>query len=223
MAYYTSEKTIHVSDNRLIMNVQHPIAERIMRQIDADAGGIVAIADLDTLGSRAALDQALSRLVKQGKVQRVGRGLYAKPTISGLLGMAVTPPSDAMIQAWARKNHLRVVPSEASAANLLGVSTQVPAKLVYYTNGRTRTVRIGPYSVRLLNRGPGTMDVHGGVSPLIIQALRYIGRRGLSEEVVDRLRDKLAQRDKAALRRTARTAVAWMRPVLERLAGKEER
>ena len=101
---------------------------------------------------------------------------------------------DELVQAWARKNGLRVVPSGAHAANLLGLSTQVPAKIVYYTNGRTRMLRLGPYSVKLLNRGPKTMDVGGRIAPLVFQALRHLGRGGVTPEVINRLRSALSAR-----------------------------
>jgi len=126
-----------------------------------------------------------------------------------------------LIRAWANNNGLRVVPSAAQAANLLGLSSQVPSKIVYYTNGRTRTLKLGPYTVRLLNRGPKTMDVKGRTAPLILQALRYFGRNGVTREMVRRLQVGLSPGDKAELRRSIRSAAAWMVPVIEKVVGEE--
>jgi len=131
--------------------------------------------DLLDLGTRPAVDQALSRLVQQGIIRRVRRGLYDLPRMGRLLKQPVVASPDELVHAWAKNNGLRVVPSGAYAANLLGLSTQVPAKIVYYTNGRTQTLQLGPYTIRLLNRGPKTMDVRGRVAPLVLQALRYLG------------------------------------------------
>jgi hypothetical protein len=123
-----------------------------------------------------------------------------------------------LVRAWAKKNGLRVVPSGAHAANVLGLSTQVPAKIVYYTNGRTKPLRLGPYSIKLLNRGPKTTDVDGRMAPLVFQALRHLGRNGVTPEVVDRLRSILSRKDKAELKRNLRYATAWIVPMIEQIA-----
>jgi len=122
------------------------------------------------------------------------------PRIGKLLNEPLVQSPDELVQAWGRKNGLRVMASGAQAANLLGLSTQVPAKLVYYTSGRTRTLKLGPYSVKLLNRGPKTLDVGGKMAPLVYQALRHLGRNGLTQDVVHRLRLALSQKDKAELK-----------------------
>lgn len=190
---------------------------KIVARVRAHAGGVVSISDLREAGPRAAVDQALSRLVKQGKVLRVRRGLYAWPRVSTLLNQTIPPPPDEMVHVWARKNGLKIVPSGALAANLLGLSTQVPAKLIYYTNGRTKTLRFGSHTVKLLNRGPKTMDVKGRVTPLVFQALRYLGRDGATDSVVRQLRRTLSQKERQTLRKDIRFAVAWMKPVLEKI------
>ncbi len=203
------------------MNVTHPIAEKILGKLRAQKGAPVPTRDLLDLGARPAVDQALSRLVQQGIIRRVRRGLYELPRMGRLLNQPVAASPDELIHAWARNNGLRVVPSGAYAANLLGLSTQVPAKIVYYTNGRTQTLKLGPYTIRLLNRGPKTMDVRGRVAPLVFQALRYLGPRGVTPEVIRRLRSALSAKDKDELWHNLRYAAAWMRPVIERIAGEE--
>ena len=203
------------------MNVAHPIAEKILARLGSRQGASVPARDFLDLGERTAVDQALSRLVRQGAIRRVRRGLYELPRIGKLLNEPMVQSPDGLVQAWARKNGLRVVPSGAHAANLLGLSTQVPAKIVYYTNGRTRTLKLGPYSVKLLNRGPKTMDVGGQMPPLVFQALRHMGRGGVTSEVIDRLRLALSRKDKAELKDNIGYVAAWMIPVIEQVAGKE--
>jgi hypothetical protein len=199
------------------MNRADSIAKRIVRRLRARKGSPVPTRDLLDLGMRSAVDQALSRLVREGAIRRVRRGLYQVPRVSKLLRQPVLPSPDELVRAWARNNGLRVIPSGAYSANLLGLSTQVPAKIVYYTNGRTQTLKLGPYTVRLLNRGPKTMDVRGQVAPLVIQALRYVGRNGATPKVVHRLRSALAPAHKAELKRNLHHAAAWMKPVIEEI------
>ncbi|MCL5279434.1 MAG: type IV toxin-antitoxin system AbiEi family antitoxin domain-containing protein [Planctomycetes bacterium] len=205
------------------MNVIHPISDKILRRLHARRGQSVPASDFSDLGSPLAIRKALSRLVRQGAIRRVRRGLYELPRMGKLLNQPVVASPDELVHAWARKNGLRVVPSGAYAANLLGLSTQVPAKLVYYTNGRTRTLKLGPYTVQLLNRGPKTMDVRGQVAPLVLQALRYLGSNGVTPEVIGRLRSVLSPKDKTELCCSLHHAAAWMKPVIEEVAGEERR
>jgi hypothetical protein len=140
-----------------------------------------------------------------------------------LLKRPAVPSPDELAQAWAKKNGLRLVPSGAYAANLLGLTTQVPARITYYTNGRTKTLTLGPYSIRLLNRGPKTMDVEGRVGALVLQALRYIGKGGVTPEKIARLRVALHKRDRAELALALSHAPAWMKPALHQIIAKEAR
>jgi len=198
------------------------IENRIIARIRARNGGVVSIDDLLDAGPRSAIDQALSRLVKLGTIQRVRRGLYAWPKMNTLLGRQQTLPPDELVQAWAKKNGLRVIPSGALTANLLGLSTQVPAKIVYYTNGRSKTLNLGPYTIKLLNRGPKTMDVHGNISSLVFHALRYLGKNAVTSQIIKKLSQKLGAKDKMELRRNALYAAAWMKPVIEKIAGRKK-
>jgi len=181
----------------------------------------VSVSDLLDLGSRPAIKQALSRLARHGTIQRVGRGLYAWPRFSPLFQETVPPSVDALAKAWARSNQLRIVPFGAYAANLLGLSTQVPAKYVYYTNGRTQRVRLGGTDVQFLNRGPKTMDIKGEMAAHIFQALRHLGKDGVTPDVVVRLRRIIRPRVQLDIRRSLKLAPAWMKPVLQAICQEE--
>ena len=202
------------------MNTKYPIADKILAKLRTRRAPVPTRDFLD-LGNRAAVDQALSRLVRKGAIRRIQRGLYDLPKMNTLLNQPLTPSPDELVRAWAKNNGLKVVPSGARAANVLGLSTQVPAKIVYYTNGRTQTLKLGPYTVQLLNRGPKTMDVSGRTAPLVLQALRHLGRDGVRPEVVHRLRSTLSQKDKAELRRNLQHTAAWMVPIVKEIVGKD--
>ena len=205
------------------MKVSQPIANKLIALIGGRQGGAVTIHELLGAGPRPAVDQALSRLVRQGRILRVGRGLYARPKISKILKEPMTPSPYQLAQAWARKNGLRIIPHGAYAANLLGLSTQVPAKIIYYTNGRTKTLKMGPFTVKFLNRGPKTMDIRGRISPLVFQALRYLGKDGITQQAISRLISMIPRKDKAELKRNLRYATSWMKPILEQIIEGEPR
>lgn len=202
------------------MNTTYSIADKILAKLRTQRGP-VPTRDFLCLGNRTAVDQSLSRLVRKGTIRRIQRGLYDLPRMGKLLDQPLTPSPDELVRAWAKNNGLKVVPSGARAANALGLSTQVPAKIMYYTNGRTQTLKLGPYTVQLLNRGPKTMDVSGRIAPLVLQALRHIGRDGVRPEVIYRLRSTLSQKEKAELERNLRHAPAWMLPVIKEITRED--
>ena len=202
------------------MNTTYSIADKILAKLRTQRGP-VPTRDFLYLGNRTAVDQSLSRLVRKGAIRRIQRGLYDLPRMGKLLDQPLTPSPDELVRAWAKNNGLKVVPSGARAANALGLSTQVPAKIIYYTNGRTQTLKLGPYTVQLLNRGPKTMDVSGRIAPLVLQALRHIGRDGVRPEVIYRLQLTLSQKEKVELKRNLRHAPAWMLPVIKEITRED--
>ena len=200
------------------MNVLNPIADKVLDKFQSANGQIFSVADFLDLGPRPTVDQALSRLARQGKINRVRRGLFELSRIGKLLNRPITQSPDALARAWARKNGLRIVPSGAYAANLLGLSTQVPAKITYYINGRTKTIKLGQHTIKLLNRGPKTMEVQGKASPLVFQALSYFGKEGVTQRMISRLRSLLTAKDKAELKANLHHAPAWLQTVVKQIA-----
>lgn len=105
-------------------------------------GWVFTPAYFSDLGSRDAVASALKRYRQSGRIRQLARGLYDYPRTDTELGM-LTPSPDAVARALAGRDAIRLQPSGAYAANLLGLSTQIPMKIVYFTDGRSRTVQIG--------------------------------------------------------------------------------
>lgn len=132
------------------------IASKIRRRIRGKGrGAIWTASDFSDLGPRTAVDQALSRLADQDIIRRLAQGLYDFPKISPRLG-ALSPSLDAVAGAIARKDGRILQISPARAANQLGLTTQVPAKAVYLTDGPTRTRQIGAQTLELRNASAKT-------------------------------------------------------------------
>lgn len=179
-------------------------------------------ADFMDLGSRAALDQALSRLVKQKVIRRLAPGLYHYPRINPKLGGVINPLPDAVAKAVARKTGNRIIPSGAIAANVLGLSTQVPTRAIYLINGQPRKVCFGSQTIIFRSAAPRTMAVSGRVSAIVFQALRHLGRDSVTDSIVRQLRRSLSRKDRQTLRKDIRFAVEWMKPVLEKIISDKE-
>src|SRR5262245_23391716 len=109
----------------------------------AGRGKVFTQKDFLRFGSRVAVDQAFSRLAVSQTIRRLGRGLYHYPRINKRLRLPVPPDPEEIAHALARRTGSQIAPSGAVALNRLGLSTQVPARPVYLTDGRTRQVRVG--------------------------------------------------------------------------------
>lgn len=180
--------------------IQDHILKRIRRQ---GRGRVFIPKDFLDLGSRDAADQSLSRLVKSGEIQRLGRGLYQYPRMNERLGIPLGPDLDEIADALGRQTGSRVVPSGAVATNRLGLSTQVPAKPVYLTDGRTRQVQIGGTVIQIRHAPPKELPVGSRTSAMVFQALRHLGQAAVDNQVIARLRRSLSPEQRQELLRDA--------------------
>jgi len=201
-----------------MLAVQDQILDRIRR---TGRGKVFTSKDFLDLGSRDAIDKALSRLAKAGEIQRLGRGLYNFPRLNERLGITLSPDADEIADALARQTGSRIAPSGAVAANRLGLSTQIPAKPVYLTDGRTRQVRIGNLVFVVKHVPPKELPLGSRVSALVFQALRHLGRNAVDSEVITRLRHSLSPEQKGELLRDARYTTDWIADIVRQIAAKE--
>jgi hypothetical protein len=183
----------------------------------AESGRVFSPTDFIHLGSRAAVDKVLSRMSASGELRRIGRGLYDRPRNHPVLG-DLLPSADEIARALAGKGNLRIQPSGAYAANLLGLSEQVPLKLVFLTDGASRTVQIGSQTIVLKHTTPRNMATAGRISGLVIQALRHLKQSNIDDQVMARLRQRLSDDDKAVLLADVASAPAWIADVMRRIA-----
>lgn len=178
-------------------------------------GGVFTPSDFLDIGSRAAVDQALSRLTRAGRLRRLARGLYDYPRVDPQLG-PLSPSTDVVANALARETGSVVQVAGAQAANILGLSLQVPAQSSYLTDGPPRTIQIGRRTIKLKHASPKNLVAAGTTAGTVVQALRYMGKAA-APRVVDAVRPHLSNSDRQQLARGATYVSAWMRPVLQQL------
>ena len=195
------------------------VKDKILTRVRAKGRGVVyTTKDFLDLGSRAAVDQALSRLVREKALRRLRRGLFDYPRVNVKLGGELAADADSVAQAVARKVSSRIQPSGALAANVLGLSTQVPAKRVYLTDGASRKVRVGNQTMVFKHAAPKSLVATKKASTLVVQALRYLGREGVTDEVVRKLRLTLSDQDKKRLVADTRYAADWIVEAVREIA-----
>ncbi len=184
---------------------------KILSRVRGKGRGKVHVSkDFLDLGSRAAVDQALSRLVKAGQIRRLGRGLFDFPRINPRLGGELSPAPELVAEAVARKRGGRITPSGAYAANALGLSTQVPAKVVYVTDTSGGNVKVGKQTIAFKQVTAKRVAAKHKVSSTVFQALQHLGRDGVDDGVIKQLRANLSVRDKKILLKESRYAVGWI-------------
>lgn len=182
-------------------------------------GGVFTPNDFLDLGSRDAIDQSLHRLTELGTIRRIARGLYHYPESHALLG-EVAPSIEAVAKALAASEQVKLQPSGAYAANLLGLSEQVPAKVVFLTSGRARKVKLGKLIIELRPTTPRKVAAAGRTSGLVLAALRYLGKSHITPERIARLRKTLSPEDRKRLLVDLPSAPAWLHPYLREIATK---
>ncbi|MDD5156336.1 MAG: DUF6088 family protein [Candidatus Omnitrophica bacterium] len=149
-------------------------------------------------------------------MRRLARGLYDYPRKHPDFG-DVPPSVDRLAAALAEKDNLKIQPSGAYAANLLGLSDQVPAKIVFLTDGSSRMVQIGNWNIKLKKTTPKNMATAGRVSGLVIQALRYMKQENIDDMIINKLKRRLSVEDKKQLVSDLRYAPAWIGEIFKQL------
>jgi hypothetical protein len=174
--------------------------------------------DFLDIGRRNAVDKALSRLALKGTIRRLARGLYEYPREHPELG-TLSPDIEKVAKALAGKDRIRLQPAGAYATNLLGLSEQVPAKVMFLTDGPSRTVKIGRQEIQLRRTTPRNMAVAGRLSGLLMQALRHLGKRHITPERMEHLKRTLPTNERQQLLKDLPLAPAWMHRLFRELAG----
>ncbi len=188
------------------------VTHAIMKRVNAHGRGrwVCTPKDFLDIGSREAVDQALSRLVGAGRLRRAGRGLYDLPRMSAVLQRPAPVDLDAAVAAMARCDGIRIMPDGATAAHRLGLTNAVPARAGYVTDGATRTVGIDGGTIRFRHAGPRIMRWADRPAAAVVQALRWLGPEAARDaQVVAALRRRLPDAAKRDLARNARDLPSW--------------
>lgn len=192
------------------------LAQSIVAQAQSlPEGGLLSPKEFLHLGSRAAIDQTLSRLAREGKLLRVGRGAYSLP-VQGRFG--VRPPStESVVQAIESTSGEIVVASGAAEANALGLTTQVPTREVYLTSGPSRRLKLGNREVELKHGNRWQMLLGKRPAGQAIRALIWLGPEQ-GPKVLEVLRSKLLSQEWEAMRQARAGLPSWMAKAVSEVA-----
>jgi hypothetical protein len=198
------------------------IDSRILEAINARGRGSVFVpTDFLDFGSREAVDVVLHRLLRKETIRRLARGIYDFPKEHPVLGW-LQPSPEKIAGALVGRDCTHIQPTGAYAANILGLSEQVPAKIVFLTDGPSRTIKIGLTTIQLRRTTAKNMAMAGRLSGLLMQALRELGKENVTTERIEHLKRIIPLDKRQELRNDIRLIPEWMHPIFRKLAEEDE-
>ena len=211
--YYICDKIMQKEPQ----NIEQKVFNKMKR---AKPGTLFFIEQFSELAEQAAIRKALQRLKENEKIVRVAQGIYVIPKESELVGKII-PGAEEVIAAIAKKDQFRIVPTGIQAQHLLGLSTQVPMKLVYLTDGAPRTIHIGKQTINLKKTIPKNLIAKGEISGLVIQALKTIGKDKLEEKIETIILEQLKNEKPENILHDSKLAPAWVATILKKAITNE--
>lgn len=192
--------------------------ESVEKQIESfikqnPLGSIFFPDDFSKLGSSEAVRKALGRLEEKKVISRVAHGIYTRPKISSLIG-EVMPSAEEIAEGIAKRDRVRTIPTGSYALNALGLSTQIPMRIVLLTDGSPREVKIGLRTIKFKKTTPKNLMAKGKISCLVIQALKELGNGNVTEQEEQKIIKLLREEDKKDLVHDIGLAPVWIQKIM---------
>jgi hypothetical protein len=195
-------------------NVREQIEKRIT---DAGPGYVFTRKDLQDIAAAGSIGQILSRLVTEGVIRRVGRGLFDYPKTNPTLGGDLSTDIDQAARALARKFRWSILPYGPLSANRLGLSQQVPAKHIYLSNGPAKQIKFGKRILYFKHARPKEIYADSEISGLVVQALRYLGKDNVSDNIIAHLKQNLSPKEKNELLSHIHYSAEWIYEIVQKI------
>ncbi|MCC6539116.1 MAG: hypothetical protein IT162_16310 [Bryobacterales bacterium] len=177
--------------------------------------------DFADLGARSTIDSALHRREREGVIRRVIRGIYDYPRRSKALRGQTSPDIDQIAHALARKFAWRIQPNGATAQNLLGLSTQIPARAIYLSDGPNRSYTVGRTKLDFEHTPLKEAGFKLAQSRLIVQALKAFGEDRITPKVIAQIRKQFDAALRKRVLRDTKTATGWVYAAIQKIARED--
>ena len=196
--------------------MERPIVENKIAEVlkSKPKGSILFVDDFLDFGNPESIKKALFRLKEKEILVRLAHGIYLYPKIDKELGV-LFPSTEDIAKAIARRDKARIVTTGVQALNKLGLSTQVPMKVVYLTDGAARSIKVGKRTITFKNTSPKNLLAQGEISSLVIQALKTIGQTNLDDETILKIQMLLKKEKKENILNDAKLAPDWINKILK--------
>lgn len=196
-----------------MISVQQNITGQIAKK---KPGGLVFPTDFRGDGTEVAIKQVLSRLARAGKLTRLSHGIYFIPKTDPLLG-TLYPSPEEVARMLAQKEKVNIRPAGAYALHKLGLTNQVPTKLVYITDGPSRIIKFGKTTIQFKATANKKLATKGSISSLLIQALEELNLQELDEKTTKKIQDLLKKENPKMLKHDLTIAPARIHDFIVKL------
>lgn len=186
----------------------------------ASFGEIFFLDDFTKYGSSDNIRKVLSRLEQEGLVERLAQGIYLKPKKDPLLG-TIYPTTEEIAKQIAQRDKARIAPTGVLALYLLGLSTQVPLKAVYLSDGSQREVKIGNRTIQFKKTVPKSFAIKDELLHLIVQAFKEVGQNKVTEDFLQKIKTAIHQLDEQVIQKQLKYAPVWIQKQINILMKNE--
>ena len=198
---------------------QGNIKYAVMKEInESQPHSIFFITDYTYLGSAETIRKILYEATINGILEKAGHGIYFKPKVSRFGNVPIS--LEKIAKEIAKRDNCEILPTGSTAANMIGLSTQVPMNLSYITTGSTRTVYIGDRKIYFRHASPKNFAAKGTVMPLLIQGIREIGEENISLTELDAVKRFIDRQQDQHLEEDLRLAPVWIQRIIKKLIQK---
>ena len=190
--------------------IESKVAEELKK---LPKGTILFVDDFLDFGNSESIKKALFRLKEKELLIRLAHGIYLYPKKDKDLGV-LYPSAEEIAIAIAKRDRARIIPTGVQALNKLGLSTQIPLKVVFLTDAAARSIKIGKRTITFKKTSPKNLMVKGEISGLVIQALKSIGQHKIENDMLTKLLTTLKNEKKEIILHDAKLAPAWINKIL---------
>jgi predicted transcriptional regulator of viral defense system len=188
--------------------------DKILARIKRSRRGVLnGVEDFLDISNAKTVSKALERLARIGELHRVAKGIYIRPVNDAVMGL-VLPGIEEIAEAMIKRDKARAVPTGSYALYKLGLTTQLPMNIVYYTDSSARRVKVGKQTITFKRASPKNVSAIGEISRLVIQALRTIGKNNVTENEIHVLRERLSNEKPYHLQHDIKLAPEWIRQLM---------
>ena len=191
------------------------------RILELDSESVFVSSDFSDMADINTVHQILSRLEQSGKIQRIMTGVYYNPQFSQLLGEYEAPSPHNVALAIARKLNWNIAPSGNTALNQLGLSTQVPAKWSYISDGPYKIYQFNKVEIEFKHRNNKEISGMSYKTAMVIQALKELGVANISKEIIEHLKHMLTSLEKELLLSEGKQTVSWIYEIIKQICKED--
>jgi DNA-binding Xre family transcriptional regulator len=177
-------------------------------------GSILFPSNFDDIGNVEVVKKSLLRLENKKFLVRLAHGIYLYPKQDKLLGV-LYPTIEEIAVSIAERDKARIIPTGTTALNKLGLSTQIPMKIVFLTDGAPRSILVGKRTIKLKRTSPKNLAVKGKITSLIIQALKEIGKDNVTAEQLEKIKIHLEKEKQEIIEHDAKLAPVWISKIMK--------